>query len=63
MLKLNQVYPLPEVCKKCEQEYGVYEAADDAEKLRLEAEEDYFFDCGCCEHGAQRFYLSREDGE
>lgn len=63
MRKLKQVDPLPEVCQRCEQQYRIYEAADDAEKLRLEIEEDFFFDCGCCEHGAERFYLSREDEE
>ena len=63
MLILKQVDPLPEVCQKCDQQYIIYAAADDAEKLRMEIEEDFFFDCGCCEHGAERFYLAREDEE
>ena len=61
MLKLMEVNPLPEVCRKCEEQYKIYAAADDAEKLRMETEEEFFFDCGCCDHGAERFYLIQED--
>ena len=61
MLTLKQKNPLPEVCQKCEERYKIYEAADETEKLRLELEEDYYFDCGCCDYGAERFYLSREE--
>ena len=63
MLKLKQANPLPEVCQVCEQRNKIYEAADEAEKLRLEIEEDFYFDCGCCDHGATRFYLSHEDSD
>ena len=60
MLKVMEVNPLPEVCRKCDEQYRRYEAADEAEKLRLELEEGFFFDCGCCEHGGERFCLSEE---
>ena len=36
-------------------------AADDAEKLRMETEEDFNCDCGSCDYALDRFYLSRAD--
>ena len=57
MLKLTEVNPLPEVCQKCEAQYKLYAVADEAEKLRMEQEDGFFFDCGCCDHGAERFIL------
>ena len=52
--------PLPEVCQKCEADFKRYQEADEAEKLRME-EQGFFFDCGSCDHGGERFYLSRKD--
>ena len=52
--------PLPAVCKKCEEDFKLYQEADEAEKLRME-EQGFFFDCGSCDHGGERFYLSRKD--
>jgi len=60
MLILKEVDPLPEVCRQCEEEGKLYAAASEEEKLRMEQEEGFFFDCGCCEFGAVRFYLSEE---
>ena len=57
----REVNPLPAVCQECHEKLKVYNAANEEEQLRLEQEEDFFFDCGCCEHGAERFYLVRED--
>lgn len=51
---------LPEVCQKCEADFKRYQEADEAEKLRME-EQGFFFDCGSCDHGGERFYLSRKD--
>ena len=61
MLKLTEASPLPEVCRKCEEQRKIYEAANDAEKLRMELEDGFFFDCGCCDHGAERFILVEMD--
>lgn len=61
MLEWIEANPLPAVCQKCEEQYKLYEAADEAEKLRMETEQGFFFDCGSCEHGGERFYLSRKD--
>lgn len=52
--------PLSEVCQKCEADFKRYQEADEAEKLRME-EQGFFFDCGSCDHGGERFYLSRKD--
>ena len=57
MLELKEVNPLPAVCQKCDEQWLIYEAADEEERLRLELEEDFFFDCGSCEHGCERFHL------
>lgn len=57
MLEWKEANPLPVVCQKCEAQRLIYEAADEAEQLRLELEEDFFFDCGSCEYGGERFYL------
>ena len=61
MLKLIEATPLPEVCRKCEEQCKLYMAANDVEKLRMEQEDGFFFDCGCCEHGLERFSLVTED--
>lgn len=53
--------PLPLVCQKYEEQQQRYFAADEAEKLRMEQEEDFDCDCGSCEHGGERWYLSRKD--
>ena len=52
--------PLPPVCQECDRKQKEYEAADEAGKLKME-EDGFFFDCGSCEHGGERFYLSRKD--
>lgn len=61
MLEWKEVNPLPERCIKCEEQAERYFAADDAEKLRIETEEDFNCDCGSCDYALDRFYLSRED--
>ena len=53
--------PLPLACQKCEEQQQRYFAADEAEKLRMEQEEDFDCDCGSCEHGGERWYLSGID--
>lgn len=59
-MELIEANPLPEVCQKCEADFKRYQEADEAEKLRME-EQGFFFDCGSCDHGGERFYLSRKD--
>lgn len=63
MLEWIEANPLPLACQKCEEQEQQqrYFAADEAEKLRMEQEEDFNCDCGSCEHGGERFYLSRKD--
>lgn len=61
MLKLVEANPLPDVCRQCEEKGKLYAAASEEEKLRMELEEGFFFDCGCCEFGAERFALVEED--
>ena len=61
MLEWKEANPLPERCIKCEEQATRYFAADDAEKLRMETEEDFNYDCSSCDYALDRFYLSRED--
>ena len=61
MLEWKEANPLPERCIKCEAAAEKYFAADDAEKLRMETEEDFNCDCGSCDYALDRYYLSRED--
>ncbi len=61
MLEWKEANPLPQRCIECEEKAKQYEAADEEEKLRMELEEDFFFDCGSCDYALDRFYLSRED--
>ena len=61
MLEWIEANPLPERCIKCEEQAERYFAADDAEKLRMETEEDFNCDCGSCDYALDRYYLSRED--
>ena len=61
MLEWKEANPLPERCIKCEEQAERYFAADDAEKLRMEMEEDFNCDCGSYDYALDRFYLSRED--
>lgn len=61
MLEWKEINPLPERCIKCEEQAKKYFAADEDEKLRMEREEDFNCDCGCCDYALDRFYLSRED--
>ena len=61
MLELREVNPLPAVCQACDEKQKLYNAADEDEKLRMELEEGFFFDCGCCEYGAERFYLAAKE--
>ena len=61
MLEWKEANPLPERCVKCEAAAEIYFAADDAEKLRMETEEDFNCDCGSCDYALDRFYLSRAD--
>ena len=52
--------PLPVVCQKCEEDFKIYQNADEAQKLQME-EQGFCFDCGSCDHGGERYYLSRKD--
>ena len=61
MLEWKEANPLPQRCIECEEKAKVYAAADEAEKLRMEIEEDFNCDCGSCDYALDRFYLSRED--
>ena len=61
MVEWKEANPLPERCIKCEEQAERYFAADDAEKLRMEMEEDFNCDCGSCDYALDRFFLSRED--
>ena len=61
MLEWKEVNPLPQRWMKCEEQAERYFAADDAEKLRIETEEDFNCDCGSCDYALDRYYLSRED--
>ena len=61
MLEWKEATPLQERCIKCEEQAERYFADDDAEKLRMEMEEDFNCDCGSCDYALDRFYLSRED--
>ena len=44
MLEWKEANPLPQRCIECEEKAKAYAAADEAEKLRMELEEDFFFD-------------------
>ncbi len=61
MLDWKEANPLPQRCIECEEKAKKYFAADEEEKLRMELEEDFFYDCGSCDYALDRFYLSRED--
>lgn len=60
MIEWLEADPLPPVCQECERKQLEYEAADEAGKLKME-EDGFFFDCGSCDHGGERFYLSHKD--
>ena len=53
--------PLPQRCIDCEEKAKIYLAADEAEKLRMEQEEDFDLDCSSCDYALDRFYLPREE--
>ena len=59
-MKLIEANPVPEVCQECEKQQAEYWAADDETKLEMERS-GFYFDCGECEHGGERFILSRKD--
>lgn len=61
MIEYIEANPLPLVCQECEEKQRLYNAADEAEKIRMETEEDFNCDCGSCEHAGERWYLSRRD--
>lgn len=61
MLEWIEANPLPLVCQECEKKQELYAAADEAEKLRMELEDGFYFDCGSCDNAGERFYLSRRD--
>ena len=50
MIEWKEANPLPERCIKCEEQAEKYFAADEAEKLRMETEEDFNCDCGSCDY-------------
>ena len=60
MIEYNEANPLPLVCQECEEKQRIYNAAAEAEKLKME-EEGFSFDCGSCDYAGERWYLSRKD--
>ena len=61
MLEWKEANPLPQRCIECEEKAKAYATADEAEKLRMEIEEDFNCDCSSCDYALDRYYLSRED--
>ena len=61
MLEWKEANPLPQRCIECEEKAKAYAAADEAEKLRMELEEDFFFDCGSCDYALDRFIIISEN--
>ena len=61
MLEIIEVKPLPQRCIDCEEKAKLYFAADEAEKLRMEIEEDFYFDCGSCDYALDRFIIKSEN--
>ena len=59
-MELIEANPVPEVCVDCEKMQAQYWAADDETKLEMERQ-GFYFDCGACEHGGERFIISRKD--
>lgn len=60
MLELFEAEPLPAMCQECERKQAEYWAADDERKLEIE-QQGFYFDCGSCECGGERFLVSRKD--
>lgn len=61
-MKWLEVNPLPERCIICESKYESYQLADEATRLIMEQDSDFFIlDCGSCDYALDRFYLSEDD--
>lgn len=54
-----EVNPLPLVCQECEAAQERYKTATAEEKAKIE--EEYYFDCGVCDHALERWHLSQAD--
>lgn len=56
--------PLPPICQECENKAKRYFEADEATKIKMEQEEDFYFDCGSCDHAgnAGRFQEPKNCG-
>jgi hypothetical protein len=63
MLVWRERQPLPERCIKCERKTKQYLEADEAEKERMEREEDFNLDCGSCDYALERYYADEEPVE
>ena len=53
--------PLPPICQECENKAKQYFEADEAAKIKMEQEEDFYFDCGSCDHAGERWTLPRAE--
>ena len=53
--------PLPPICQECENKAKRYFEADEATKIKMEQEEDFYFDCGSCDHAGERWTLPRAE--
>lgn len=53
--------PLPPICQECENKAKRYFEADEATKIKMEKEEDFYFDCGSCDHAGERWTLPRAE--
>lgn len=56
-MKLIEVDKLPIRCIECDRKAEIYIKATEDERIRMELEDDFNFDCGCCDYGAERFYF------
>ena len=53
--------PLPPICQECEEKAKRYFDADEATKITMEQEEDFYFDCGSCDHAGECWKLPRAE--
>ena len=53
--------PLPPICQECENKAKRYFETDEATKIKMEQEEDFYFDCGSCDHAGERWTLPRAE--
>lgn len=60
MLVWKEVNPLPKRCIECERKAKIYLEADESEQIRMEQEENFFFDCGSCDFALERYYAEED---